>query len=644
LKNSEINEKVKRKIAFSFSILLLSILVLVTYWKSFENEFVDWDDFGYVVNNELVRQPDNSLVKDLFSTPVVSNYHPLTVLSLRLNNNFCSTCLNGISPRPFIRWNVILHLLNTILVFVLIYLLTKKNILTAFLVAVLFGVHPMHVESVVWISERKDVLYSFFFLSGLIAYLNYKENGRGKILWLLFALFLFILSCLSKGTAVVFPVVLVLINFWIFLAKEEFDVWAAIKEAVSLKNLLILLPFIIISLFFGLLTYKTQSGENFLGILDLSKKLPDMVDKIGPFSILQRFGIASYGFIGYLIKFFVPLNLIAIYPYPPIPEINHGTFHFFLLLSSVAVILIAFLIVRSLKTSGLYAFGIGFYFVTIALVLQFIPVGMAIMADRYSYLPYIGLSLIPATLIANSARTKKIVLLIIAGCFVVVMMILTKQQIRIWRNTETLWSKVIEKYPATELARASRGKYYSKKALQTEDATEKKTYEDKALIDFREAIKAGSKNPDVYLGTGILLGTRADLKNAILFLNTAISLDPKKGSAYYNRGITFGLLKRNTEAIRDYNLALQYAPEKAIEIRTNRSNLYLATGRIREAVADMDYLISKDSKNVVLYFNRGVARQHLNNIPGAIADFRKALEISPNDTLSKQMLQKLIGK
>ena len=166
----------------------------------------------------------------------------------------------------------------------------------------------------------------------------------------------------------------------------------------------------------------------------------------------------------------------------------------------------------------------GFYFVTIALVLQFFPVGMAIMADRYSYLPYIGLSVIPATLIANSTKTKKTILLVIAGCFVVVMMILSRQQIGIWQNTLTLWSKVIEKYPQTDVARESRGKYYSRKALQAKSDTEKRMYEEKALIDFREAIKAGSKNPDVYLGTGILLGTRGDLKSAITFLNTAISM------------------------------------------------------------------------------------------------------------------------
>ena len=634
----------KGKIIFFLSVLLLTILVLVTFWKSFENAFVDWDDFGYVVNNELVRQPGNSFVKDLFSTPVVSNYHPLTVLSLRLNNNVCSTCPNGISPRPFILWNVILHLLNTILVFILIYLLTKKNILTALLVAVLFGVHPMHVESVVWISERKDVLYSFFFLSGLIAYLNYKGNGRRKKLWLLFTFFLFILSCLSKGTAVVFPVVLVLINFWIVFTEKEAVAWEAIKEAVSPKNLLILLPFLIVSVFVGLLAFKTQRGENFLGILDLSKKLPDMYNKIGPFTILQRFEIACYGFMGYLIKFFVPLNLTAIYPYPPIAEINQGSFRIFLLLSTLGVILISFLVIRSLKTTKLYAFGMGFYFVTIVLVLQFFPIGMAIMADRYSYLPYIGFSLIPATLIANSIKTKKIVFLITAGCFIVVMMILSIQQVGIWRNSLTLWSKVIDKYPQTEVARESRGKYYSRKALLSTIETEKKVFEDKALIDFREAIKAGSKNPDVYVGTGILLGTRGELRNALMFLNTAISIDPKKGSAYFNRGITLGLLKRNAEAIKDYNLALMYSPEKAIEIRTNRSNLFLLLGRIREAVADMDYLISKDDKNVVLYYNRGMAREHLNNIPGAIADFRKALEISPNDTLSMAMLQKLTGK
>lgn len=640
----EIFGKVKNNYKLIFSAILLSILVLITYRNSFDNEFVDWDDFGYVVNNDLVRNPGNSYLKDLFTTPIVSNYHPLTILTLRLNNNVCDSCPNGISPMPFIRGNVILHMLNTLLVLMLVFLLSNRNILVSFLVAVLFGVHPMHVESVVWISERKDVLYTFFFLAGLIAYLNYKRHKRGQILWFMFSFFLFILSCLSKATAVVFPGVLILVNFWIYHTEEDRPILKAIKHAVSFKNLLLLIPFFIVSIFVGLLAYKTQSGENFLGILDLSKNLPDMVNKIGPFSVLQRFQIASYGFVTYMVKFFVPVNLTSLYPYPSSQEINQGTFPIILLMSALALIIIIFLVIRSLRKTKLYAFGLGFYFVTIALVLQFIPVGIAIMAERYSYLPYIGLSIIPATLITNNSKTKKIILIIISGCFIIMLMVLSKRQIETWNNTESLWSKVIEKHPHLELPRRGRGKYYSKKSLQVKSATEKKMYEEKALIDFTEAIKAGTKNADVYMGTGIIYGTKGDLKNAILFLNKALAIDPKKGSAYYNRAQIYDQLNQKEAAIKDYNMALIYGPQLTLEILNNRSNLFLETGRFREAILDFDYLISIESNNFLYYCNRAVAKQQINDIPGAISDYQKALQLKPDDQISKLQLQKLIGR
>ena len=151
---------------FAGAMVLLLVLVLFTYSKSFKNSFVDWDDFTYVVNNDLVRTPGDTYFKDLFLTPVSSNYHPLTILSMRISSNVCGTCPAGISPAPFIRGNVVLHMLNTLLVFILVFLLCKRDILISFLVAAVFGVHPMHVESVAWISERKDVLYTFFFSSG----------------------------------------------------------------------------------------------------------------------------------------------------------------------------------------------------------------------------------------------------------------------------------------------------------------------------------------------------------------------------------------------------------------------------------------------------------------------------------------------
>ena len=625
-------------------VILLLVLVLFTYSKTFNNSFVDWDDFAYVVNNDLVRTPGNSHLKDLFLTPVSSNYHPLTILSMRMNNNVCDTCANGISQVPFIKGNVILHMLNTLLVFILVLLLCNSNILIAFLVAAVFGVHPMHVESVAWISERKDVLYSFFFLLGLIAYLGYKRVNRGGNLWLIFSFLFFVFSCLSKATAVVFPVVLLLINFWIYPTGEDRQVLKALKNAVSFRNLLLIAPFFIISLIFGLIAFKVQSGENFLGMLNLTRSHPDMVNVIGPFSVPQKIEIASYGFIVYVVKFFVPINLSALYPYPSLKEFNSGIFAFTLLSTVVVTLLMVFLVIRSLRKTKLYAFGIGFFIITIVLVLQFISVGMAMVAERYSYLPYIGLSIIPATLIAESSKIRKKFLLLISGFFIIMLIILSRRQIGVWNNTETLWTQVIDRFPHQELPRRSRGKYYSKKSLEAKSDSEIKKYEDLALVDFTEAIRAGTRSADVFQGTGVIYGSKGDLNNAVLFLNKAISIDPKKGPAYFNRALIYEKLNQKEEAIRDYNMALIYNPDWALQVLNNRSNLFLETGRFREAKLDFDYLIYLQSNNFLYYSNRAFARLQLKDIDGAVLDYQKALQLKPDDQLSRQNLQKLLTK
>jgi tetratricopeptide (TPR) repeat protein len=625
------------------SALFVIVLILVTYRGAFDNEFVDWDDFTYVVNNDLVRNPGESGLKQIFTTPVSSNYHPLTILSLRFNNNVCETCPNGISPAPFIIWNVIIHILNTILVLLLVYMLTKRNIIIALLTALLFGVHPMHVESVSWVSERKDVLYSFFFLSGLIAYYRFLSEDKKKFLWLGLSFLLFILSCLSKATAVVFPVVLLLLNFWYYQHEGKETAYSSIKRSISVKNLLTIIPFLIVSLVVGILAYRIQSGENFFGLLDLSKNTPDVVNKIGPFSIIQRFGIASYGFVIYLIKFFVPAGLYAIHPYPPVAELTGASFAVKLVLSAIAVMIFAVAAIWSLRKSALYFFSAGFYFVTIALVLQFITVGIAITSERYTYLPYIGLSLIPATLIAGTSGTLRKTLLVLAGAFILMLTLVSAKQVNVWSDTESLWTKVIDKHPDLEMALTPRGKFYSKKALQSKNEREKKIFEEKAFKDFSAAIKAGTRNSDVYSGAGLIYASNGDPKNAVLFLEAAIKLDPRNGSAYYNRAVVYDRMSKKEEAIRDYNMALIFKPDLMIQILNNRSGLLVETGRFREAILDFDYLISIRPGNYYYFSGRGVAKEMINDLKGAIADFQVALKLKPGDDLSQKHLDTILA-
>jgi hypothetical protein len=623
----------------SISAIIIVFITLITYRSAFRNTFVDWDDFTYVVNNELVRNPGETYFRDLFTTPVASNYHPLTMLSLRLNNNTCEECPEGISPLPFIAGNVILHLVNALLVFLLVWLLSGRQLTASLLAALLFAVHPMHVESVAWISERKDVLHTMFFLAGIICWVRFREKSRN--IWLLSAFLLFVFSCLSKATAVVFPVVLILIDFWLEGHENPGKPLKALGSVLSVKKLMVLLPFFIVSLFTGLMAYRIQSGENFLGILNEGTGTPDVVNELGPFTFIQRLKTASYGFVSYLLKFVFPSGLSALNPFPELKEFGNPPFRIVLTGSLVLTILIATIAIVSLRKTRLIFFGLGFYFVTVALVLQFVTVGMAIKADRYTYIPYIGLAFILVMFISGNSniirKSGQIILFIV----VVIFSVLSDKQVRTWKNTETLWTNVIEKYPDTELPRRSRAKYYSKLALNEANEIRKRELEDKALQDFLVAAEKGSIHPDVYEGLGVIYASKKNFSEAQGYLTTAISLDSLKGSTFYNRALVRTELGLKNEAIEDYTSALRANPEKALEIINNRSNLLLETGRYIEAIRDLDYLITRDRNNFNLYFNRAISKLSLNDKAGAAEDLQRALLLNPEDLEIRNLLEKI---
>ena len=184
---------------------VLALLTFIAYVGAFKNGFVEWDDQHYVTNNDLVLNPTAANLKMILTRIVALNYHPITVLSLAMN-----VILFGKGAGSFIITNVILHTVNTLLVFRFIQKLTDGTKIVAFLTALVFGLHPMHVESVAWIAERKDVLYVFFFLLSCLSYLKFREINQSK--WLIISLLLFICSCLSKAMAVPLPIVL-LLNF-----------------------------------------------------------------------------------------------------------------------------------------------------------------------------------------------------------------------------------------------------------------------------------------------------------------------------------------------------------------------------------------------------------------------------------------------
>ena len=624
------------------TVILLVFLVIFTYSGAIRNNFVSWDDNEYVVNNKLVRPGGETDLKDIFSTVVSLNYHPLTILSLSLNNNSCKSCPEGISPKPFIIGNIILHALNTLLVFTLIYLLFSRNLILAFFVAALFAVHPMHVESVAWISARKDVLFSFFFLSGLISWYKFLNDKTRKYFWLALSFLLFILACLSKATAVVFPVIAILISYLTTGDKVENSYKSVLLKTFSLRSILVLLPFFAASLFFGLLAVRIQGGENFLGVLKFIKEPDSVINIVGPFSWLQRCQIACYGFFVYLIKFILPINQSAFYPYPDINEMNHGSFPVILWLSLLAFIIIFLLVVFSMKKTKIFIFSFGFYLVMLVLVLQFMSVGKAILAERYTYLPYIGISIIPAWFVSKYTGRNRKWLLILSGFFLIVMLFLARKQVNVWYSSEKLWSQAIENHPNQDLAWRARGKDYFGQSARAVNPTERKILEDKAFSDFKVAIEHKTGSSEVYEGMGVILQSRGELKTALKLLNMAVSLNPENGRTYYNRAVIFDQMNLKEEAILDYNSALEKDPNEALAIFRNRSALYLETGKYDKALKDLDELIRIDKSNYSHYYNRAFSKVMLKDYDGAIADYRIVLKFNPGDKQTIEQIRVLI--
>lgn len=596
------------KLPFFLSIAILTIITYFVFSGAKNNEFVNWDDQVYVVEQPLVL---NKEYKQLWKTPVSLNYHPITMISLAMQS---PKDAKKLSPAPFIHLNIWLHIFNSILVFLLIWMINDKKWLVALLTAAIFALHPMHVESVVWISERKDVLYTFFFLLASISYWQYLV--KNKKYWMLLTFCFFVLSVLSKAMAVTLPLVLLLLDYWKGKNLKELRLW--IEK----------IPFFAVSLFFGLMAVSVQSGGDFGGMLTLMGEKTKAVAEADVFTLWQRFQFASYGFVTYIFKFFAPTDICAFYPYPEGNKLT-GLPGFLYPLGFVAMIAAA---LWSVAKTKIFAFGIGFYLVTVALVLQFMSVGLALIADRYTYLPYVGLAFIvvysSVQWISTKSATLRYMTIGFMTVFIAILTYKTTSQVEVWQNSENLWSQVLKYYPYEDLALANRGNHRGKTGNITG-----------AMEDFEQAIADGCERADVYEGLGNSYGTLSmqatDQKAAyaaksIDMYQQALKIDPTKGNIHYNLGIT-QLQSDATAAVTSFEAALQYMPHREADILPAYGMALLNSGQYLKAIQVLTQAMTKVAPTDAMYYHRGLAHLGNNDTAAAKNDFLEALKINPNN-------------
>ncbi len=578
---------------FILASLLIIIFTTCIYFKSLNNPFTRWDDSLYITENpDITTLHGDSLnytLKHTFSSYVQGNYHPLTMLTFCLEYDIFK-----LNSKPYHITNLILHLLNSLLVFYFIWLITRQR-WVAFITALLFAVHPMHVESVAWVAERKDVLYSFFYLAAICSYIFYLRKEKQKALFYALTFLLFILAVLSKAMAVSLPIAFFAIDY--FLDRK-----------ITRRTVLEKVPFLLLSLIFGYIAILAQ------------KEISAMSD-IAQSNFFDQILFGSYALITYIWKLILPINLSCFYNYP----VKHnGMYPIIFYIAPVIVLVLAFLIYKSQKFGKDILFGFTFFLITIALVLQIIPVGAAIIADRYAYLPYIGLFFILARGINNLVENKseqlkalKIPSVVTLILFVFICSYLTFQRCKVWHDSLALWNDAIEKYDKAPLSFNCRGGvyYYTKEY-------------DKAMIDFTRAIQLKFNYSDAYYNRGLVYNNWGKYKEAIIDYSASIKYRKAFAPVYYYRGNAYFNLGKYDLAIADFNSAIQlkYSSPNGFY---NRGLIYYNQGKHEEAIKDFTSAIQLSPTFSLAYSHRGMSNYFLGKYDEAIKDQTSAIQCNP---------------
>ena len=567
---------------------LVGVLVLATFLAFspiLRAGFTNWDDPVLVTQNPSITGLSWSHWVTFFTTLIEKHYHPLVMVSYAVDYR-----LFGLDPLGFHLTNLGIHLVNTALVFWLFSTLGQDR-RVGFVTAALFGWHPMHVESVAWIAERKDVLYTAFFWAALLSHTYYVRRKQRSLYWL--CLGLFVLSLLSKSMAVTLPAVLLLVD-WFHSRK--------IDRSVIIEKL----PHFALSLGFAVIT---MVGHR-----------PGAGGGTGSsFSAVRHIRLACENLMFYVVKFVAPINLAALYPRPR--ELDDFPAWFFAW-SPLFLLVLGAAAYRFVRPSKPATFGLLFFFVTYFPVSQIVPFGVTFPADRYTYVPYVGLFFALVTLIeSHLAHERKAERRLAVGALVALVLgaswSATFQRVKVWHASTTLWEDSVAKYPVAR-AYLNLGVEYlaGKQDLGTAQAL------------FSKAIAADPKLATAWLNRGVVFARQRDYEQAITNYNEAEKLDPKLVDIYLNRGIAYAMIGRPEPAIMNYSRALTLRPGDA-DVWLNRGNVYLKLRRLDRAIADFTEAL-RLGDSFAARLNRGNAYWSVGNWNRAFDDFTAAIQLQPS--------------
>jgi tetratricopeptide (TPR) repeat protein len=466
--------------------LILSLVTFASYWQVKNNALIDFDDPLYVTENKGIQSGFTiESFKWAFITNQAYNWHPLTWLSLMLDYR-----LFGLGPAGYHLTNLVFHIANTLLLFYVLFLMTGALWRSAF-VAALFALHPLHVESVAWVSERKDVLSTFFWLLTMWFYVRYvKRPSFASYIPIFISL---ALGLMAKQMLVTLPFVLLLIDYWPLnrFLNSKFSILNSIIEKI---------PLFALSLIASLIVLYVQSKAT-------------LVRGIHQFPIGFRIENALLAYAGYIGKLFYPLNLGILYPYPltdpPMWQVAAAG----LLLLGITIVVFRFSNNRRWLIIGWF-----WYLGTLVPVIGLVQVGLQSMADRYTYIPLIGLFIIVSWGAAELAEKLKCKPAVLAASAVVVLSFLsflTYRQVSFWKDSITLFEHTVAVTRDNDILHYNLGRLYLQQGVP-----------DKAIFHWTQAVSIKPDQPTIHKNLASLLAQNGNIDEAIDHYRQALIYKP----------------------------------------------------------------------------------------------------------------------
>jgi tetratricopeptide (TPR) repeat protein len=589
----------------------LAVTTLAVFWGARQCQFVNYDDPAYLTSNvEVQRGLSGAGLRWAFASGAASNWHPLTWLS-----HMADVSLYGMEPAGHHLTSILLHAINGVLLFLILRGMTGALWRSAF-VAALFALHPVRVESVVWVSERKDVLSTLFWMLTVWGYVRYAaefkvqsskfkvedpenkdlnpeslraKSSRFKV-WYGASLVFFVCGLMSKPMLVTLPFVLLLLDYWP-LGRMGRGVGALVKEKI---------PFFVLALASSVVTLVVQRQGG-------------AVSSLAGVPLGARVENALVSYSRYVGKFFWPAGLSPLYPHPgywPWWEVAGSA----LMLAAVTA-----LVIKRARTQPYLVVGWFWFLVMLTPTIGLVQVGIQSMADRYSYVACIGLLIMLAWGMEECMGTRQWLVLTVSALAVGACLILTPRQVTYWRNSESLFRHAVEVTDKNYLAYNNLGYDLSNRGEM-----------ERAMGYFQKSLEINSNYDEAHNNLGYALAALGRYAEATNEYIRALGLNPRLTEAHNNLGVALGHLGLADAGMREYQIALEENPRQA-DAHNNLGVALAMRGRLDEAIAEFRVSISCQENYLSAHSDLGNALALKGDLAGAIREYERCLAIDAKD-------------